>query len=92
MSDTVGIVCTVYSLIASSFIRSSPSAFELKNSRKSSLIHQTLLRQPKYDTHASMVAEEMMTRSSGRFFVILGCQRGRVVATHFLTTPSSRSV
>lgn len=48
-------------------------------------------------TYASIVAEEMMTRSSGLFLMILdefGQQRGRQNpgCTYFLSKPSKRSV
>ena len=69
----------------------SPSTFELKYSRKSSL--ETSKRKEKRTsdrtmsksdgsekTHASMVAEEMMIRSSGRFRRILVKSEGRGVS------------
>jgi hypothetical protein len=63
--------------MASSLERSDPSAFVLKYSRKSSLLSATVC---KCLAHASIVADDTITRSSGRFFMI------------FLSRPSRRSV
>lgn len=60
------------SLIASSFDRSGPSALLLKYSKKSSLDGSAMAGGNRWSTaYASMVADEIMIRRSGRFFMIL---------------------
>lgn len=41
-------------------------------------------------THASIVADEMMTRSSGRFFMILPCQMGLPMGNLLLHHPEQQ--
>lgn len=56
--------------MASSFDRSVLSALLLKYSKKSSLLVSSASGRCPL-AHASMVAEEMITLNSGRFFIIL---------------------